>query len=126
MGKFIMFEIFKTIFANIVNKKYLMLIDAPILYETKVLEYICYPVVVVGCPENIQLERLQKRNEYSEKEAEDRVRSQMPLQEKKKRCQVYINNVKTEDELLYSFLNQVTKYVDKDKATSLRDWSYPL
>ena len=50
MGKFIMYEIFKQIFANIVNKKYVMLIDAPILYESKVLEYICYPVVVVGCP----------------------------------------------------------------------------
>ena len=116
-----MYEIFKTIFFNIVNKKSLMLIDAPILYETKVLEYLCYPVVVVGCPEEMQLERLKKRNEYSEEEAKNRVKSQMPLEEKKRRCQVYLNNVGTEDELLYHFLNKVTRYIDKNKTTSLRD-----
>lgn len=50
MGKLIMWAIFKKIVSNIINKKYAMIIDAPILYETKVLEYICYPVIVVGCP----------------------------------------------------------------------------
>ena len=49
MGKLIMWEIFKKIISNIIHKRFVMIIDAPILYETKVLEHVCYPVIVVGC-----------------------------------------------------------------------------
>ena len=69
MGKLIMKEIGKQILSNIWNKKTLMMIDAPILYETKVLEYVCYPVVVVGCAESEQITRLQKRNQYTAEQA---------------------------------------------------------
>ena len=50
MGKLILWTVFKKIVSNIINKKYAMIVDAPILFETKILEYICYPVIVVGCP----------------------------------------------------------------------------
>jgi dephospho-CoA kinase len=66
MGKYICFEVLKQIVANIYHKKYIMLIDAPLLYETRALEYLCFPVVVVGCPESVQIQRLAKRNNYSE------------------------------------------------------------
>lgn len=46
-----MMRVFKNIFVNIVTGKNIMAIDAPLLYETKILEYVCYPVVVVGCSE---------------------------------------------------------------------------
>lgn len=43
-----------------------MAIDAPLLYETKILEYLCYPVIVVGCSEQTQINRLMSRDEYTE------------------------------------------------------------
>lgn len=49
MGKFIISKVFKTIVLNIVKGKNLMIVDAPILYETRILEYICFPIIVVGC-----------------------------------------------------------------------------
>lgn len=42
-------KVFTTIFTNILTGKNVMLVDAPLLYETKILAYICFPVVVVGC-----------------------------------------------------------------------------
>lgn len=49
MGMLIMKRIFIRIFKNIITGKNVMLIDAPLLYESKILEYVCYPVVLVGC-----------------------------------------------------------------------------
>lgn len=49
MGKLIIYRIFARIFKNVLTGKNVMMIDAPLLYETKLLEYICFPVVVVGC-----------------------------------------------------------------------------
>lgn len=92
MGKHIMWEIFKSIIVNIFQKKYMMVIDAPILYETKILEHVCYPIIVVGCSEQSQMERLEKRNGYSKEEAQNRIQSQMPLSEKKQKCQIYLEN----------------------------------
>jgi dephospho-CoA kinase len=40
------------------------------------------PLIVVACPPNIQLERLIKRNNYSQEEAMSRIESQMPLAKK--------------------------------------------
>jgi dephospho-CoA kinase len=42
----------------VVNKKKLVMIDAPILFETKYLEYICFPIIVVGCPTETQVQRM--------------------------------------------------------------------
>jgi dephospho-CoA kinase len=40
------------------GKKKLIMIDAPILFETKFLEYICFPIIVVGCAAETQIKRL--------------------------------------------------------------------
>lgn len=85
-----MWEIFKKILNNIIYKNFVMIIDAPILYETKILEHVCYPVIVVGCSEETQIERLEKRNGYSKEEALNRIKSQMSLADKRKKCQVYL------------------------------------
>lgn len=57
-GRILFFSTIKQIFVNIIKGKRLMLIYAPILYETKLLEYLCYPIVVVGCSKNNQIKRL--------------------------------------------------------------------
>ena len=51
MGRYIFWEIIKQIIDCFSKKKKLVLIDAPVLYETKVLEHMCFPIIVVGCPE---------------------------------------------------------------------------
>lgn len=59
-GKYIMLEILKVkililllkeIFRAAWKKEEYVLVDAPLLYETKVLEHICYPVILVHASE---------------------------------------------------------------------------
>ena len=44
------------------EKREIVLIDAPTLFETKILKYICYPICVIYVDEDIQIERLIKRD----------------------------------------------------------------
>lgn len=66
MGKLILMEVGRRVLWNIWKKQSITLIDAPILYETKILQYVCYPVVVVGCSQAEQVARLEKRNGLTE------------------------------------------------------------
>lgn len=68
------------------------MIDAPLLFETKRTEYLCFPIIVVGCKEETQKARLMERNNYTEEEAIKRIKSQMPLEEKKKKADIFVNN----------------------------------
>lgn len=74
-----MWKIIKEIYGCVVGKKKLVMIDAPILFETKFLEYICFPIIVVGCPTEIQVQRLMSTRGMTEDEAKARINSQMPL-----------------------------------------------
>ena len=55
--------------------------DIPLLYETGG-ETLCDRVVVVACSENVQVARLAQRMSINDTEAEQMIRSQMPLDEK--------------------------------------------
>lgn len=55
MGQLIVWEIIKEIFKSIFSKRNLILIDAPIMYESKLLPYFCFPIIVVGCSEETQI-----------------------------------------------------------------------
>ena len=59
--------------------------DIPLLYETGG-ETLCERVVVVACSHKVQLERLVKRISLKGSEAEQMIKSQMPLEEKIKRA----------------------------------------
>jgi dephospho-CoA kinase len=58
--------------------------DIPLLYETGG-ETLCDRVVVVACSYKVQLARLEQRMSIGETEAEQMIKSQMPLQEKIRR-----------------------------------------
>jgi dephospho-CoA kinase len=58
--------------------------DIPLLYESGG-ETLCDRVVVVACSYNVQLARLEQRMSIKETEAEQMIKSQMPLEEKIKR-----------------------------------------
>ena len=53
---------------KLIDKKPLVVMDAPLLYETRLLEYFCYPILVVYTDSNTQLDRLMGRNNLNEKD----------------------------------------------------------
>ncbi|KAG2510761.1 hypothetical protein JM16_008447 [Phytophthora kernoviae] len=99
--KFIIWEMFKQlVYQRLICRKHLVVFDAPLLFETKLLEYFCYPTIVVACSEANELKRLMKRDNMKEEDAEKRIKSQMKLQEKLKKADLVIQNDGTLEELL--------------------------
>ncbi len=68
-----------------------VILDVPLLIEVGWDKGLS-EVIVVYVPEHIQLERLMKRDKLSEAEALSRIRSQMPIEEKKARASIVIDN----------------------------------
>ena len=65
--------------------------DVPLLFECA-MENMFDQIWVVSVPEDIQLERVMTRDGLSRQEALDRIRSQMPLEEKRKRADAVIDS----------------------------------
>ncbi|MFQ6862471.1 MAG: dephospho-CoA kinase [Beduini sp.] len=76
-----------------------LFLDIPLLYEA-CLEYLCDRILVVYVDEQVQLERLRKRNVLSAVEAKARVDSQMPLIEKKQKANYIIDNNGSYEDLI--------------------------
>ena len=75
-----------------------VILDAPPLFEENYADE-CDLVVVVATDHQIQVQRLMKRNGYSQAEAEQRIDSQMPLVEKKRLADIVIDNNGSKEEL---------------------------
>jgi dephospho-CoA kinase len=71
-----------------------VILDIPLLLETGMGSDLD-DVIVVYVPEIIQLERLTKRDGIDEQSAMARIRSQIPIEEKRKRATVVIDNSHT-------------------------------
>jgi len=69
----------------------LIVVDAPLLIETGISEMID-EVWVVAIPQELQLQRLRERDKLSATDAQKRLASQMPLQEKTRYAQRVIDN----------------------------------
>jgi len=80
------------------KKEKLIILDVPLLYETK-LEYLCDKVLVVSIDEKIQVERLKARDKIKKKLAKKIINTQMSLAEKIKKADIYIENNGNLDEL---------------------------
>lgn len=72
------------------NEKAVVL-DIPLLFESK-LTGLVEKIIVVYVDEKTQLERLMKRNGFSEEEAFSRIKSQMPLKDKVSLADAVIDN----------------------------------
>ncbi len=70
------------------NESYI--VDIPLFFESG--EYECEVSVVVYTPKDIQLKRLMKRDNISEEEAIKRIKSQIDIDEKKKKADWVIDN----------------------------------
>ena len=66
-------------------------LDIPLLFESK-LTYMTDAVILVYVDEDVQKDRLMKRNGYTEAEALARINSQMPLSDKKALADAVVDN----------------------------------
>ncbi|MEC1635356.1 dephospho-CoA kinase [Bacillus mojavensis] len=82
---------------SIANLETFVVLDIPLLFESK-LESLVDKIIVVSVTKELQLERLIKRNQLTEEEALSRIRSQMPLEEKVSRANDVIDNSGTLEE----------------------------
>ena len=73
------------------EEKNILIIDAALIYETKI-DRLMDKIIVVYLDEEEQLERLIKRNNLSEKEALQKIKSQIPLKEKIEIADYVIDN----------------------------------
>jgi dephospho-CoA kinase len=69
-----------------------VVLDAPILFESKTFLSYVSNVLVVSCDEGQQRERLIKRNGLNEEAASQRIAAQMPLAEKRQRAGYVLHN----------------------------------
>ncbi|MFA6137284.1 MAG: dephospho-CoA kinase [Sulfurimonas sp.] len=93
--------------------KFPYLIDIPLFFEKG--SYDIKNSVVVYTPSNIQLERFMKRNGYTKEESINRINSQMPIEEKKKRATWVIDNSKD----LKHLQKECEEFVNKIKVIYL-------
>ena len=68
------------VYYRLLKMKRLVVFDAPLLFETKLLEYFCFPIITVACSEENELQRLMKRDNLAKEDAEKRIKSQMGIQ----------------------------------------------
>ena len=83
---------FWQIFKHFMHGKKFVLLDIPLLIETKFWLKFVKEVVIVYCEPDVQLERLKKRNNVSEDEATMYINGQMPVKDKLKFATHIINN----------------------------------
>jgi dephospho-CoA kinase len=73
------------------HPKSIAILDIPLLFEAAMHADLS-DVIVVYAPEHIQIKRLVQRDQISEADALARIRSQMPIEEKKKKATIVIDN----------------------------------
>ena len=90
MAPFLRGEIMAAIKKESHNQK-LVIVDVPLMYEKGYDEWMDQVAVVYCTPEQ-QLNRLMKRNQLTEKEAKQRINSQLPIEMKKLLAEIVFDN----------------------------------
>lgn len=111
----------KEIYSHILSEKEkfirkgvpLLVLDIPLLFEAGYEDDVDEVMVVYTTHEN-QLERLMKRNQLSEAEAQARIQSQLPLHVKKEKADSVIDN----NGAVEKTLEQVDAWLSKQKGIS--------
>ena len=86
----------------------LVIADIPLLYEAGYDKYMDQ-VAIVYIPEDLQVQRLMKRDRITKKEAQKKVASQLSIEEKKKRADIIFDN----QESLSSIRQQIFSWLKK-------------
>lgn len=86
----------------------LILMDIPLLYESKQADTVD-SVIVVYIPAPLQLKRLMERDQLTMEEAQQRIASQMPIEEKKQKADFVIDNSGSQADTLIQVQNLFNK-----------------
>lgn len=89
---------------NKLNSKQIVVVDAPLLIETG-LNSLVDQVWVVDIPEDIQIQRIKKRDHLFESEIKKRIKSQLPRKERIQYADVILDNS--------GEINDLYKQIDK-------------
>lgn len=101
-----------------------VVLDVPLLFESK-FDSICGVTVTVYCEEDVQLERLLKRDAHlTRDDAEKRIASQMPMGEKRKRADVVVDNDGTLQDL-ETRVDQIVEQLTPNRVLSFTEWICP-
>lgn len=106
-------EIEDKITQNKLFKKPVVIVDAPLLFETKVKDY-CDKTLLIAVPEKLQLQRLMTRDRLNKTEALNRIKTQMPLSQKEKLADYVITNTGTIKELEAKLANLLCELKEED------------
>ncbi|KAI8871714.1 CoaE-domain-containing protein [Ramicandelaber brevisporus] len=91
-------EIARQILVHYMSGARLVVLDAPLLFESGIDRFM-HLNVVVACSETVQLERLMKRDAIDEASALQKINAQMALDEKRRRADIVVENDGTLEEL---------------------------
>ncbi|XP_010473123.1 PREDICTED: dephospho-CoA kinase [Camelina sativa] len=102
MAPYISTGIFLEILRQWASGAKVIVVDIPLLFEVKMDKW-TKPVVVVWVSEETQLKRLMERDGLSEEDARNRVMAQMPLDLKRSKADIVIDNNGSLDDLHQQF-----------------------
>lgn len=100
--------------AAIAAEKELIILDIPLLFESK-LEHFVEKILVVYVPEEIQLQRLMERDRISYDEARLKINSQIPMSEKRDKGHAFIDNSGTIDETKQQVIKIINDWKKEEK-----------
>ena len=110
--EFIVFpEILEEIKKQIKEKKGIVFLDAPLLFEYN-LEYLTEKIIVVKSDKEVQIQRLIKRDNINEEYALKKIHSQLPIEEKEKYANFIIDN-SLSIENTYNQVDQILKLLEE-------------
>lgn len=118
------YEMLRQVVVAWVAGKDLVILDVPLLFESK-LDRFCGRTVVVTCNEDQELKRLLDRDSHlTEDDAKKRIASQMDLEKKKTLANSVIDNSGTLDEL-YTQVDKLVETVRPSQVATLATWLGP-
>ena len=79
----------------------MVVLDAPLLFESKILAYLCHPILVISIKDTEkQRDRLMDRNkDLSKDEAMQKIKSQMPIEDKIAKADIVLDNSGSKEDL---------------------------
>ncbi|KLO18590.1 CoaE-domain-containing protein [Schizopora paradoxa] len=99
-------------------------LDVPLLIEAGLWKWVGR-IVVVSCPEEMQLTRLMSRDNFDEETARSRISSQMPISEKASYADEVIDNTGSKEELASQIDTLILKLRGQARWMWLFDWLSP-
>lgn len=107
-------ELFKGAILGWIKRNRVVILDIPLFFEVKLPKIFFQDIITVAASDKVQLERLMKRNNFTEEEAKNRIQSQWPLEQKKEKSTIVINNDGDLEQL------------EKEVESVIKKWNTPL